>query len=189
MALPNSILHRALPTPGVANARGRVPRNSQNLVERLLNPDGIMIVEVDNSSQRFTIIEVILDLRQSGETRDARLNPRVPGHALRLWQTEILHESKALCIGSEVGMPKARAGILVHICKRQFISKRILFQKAEGVADSDVVVRFGHPTWTVKVRPKHDKKIGARAARRLRTGWICRLWRVLGSAHWRQQKR
>ena len=59
-------------------------------------------------------------------------------------------------------MPEAGPSVLVRICKRKLVSDRILFQEAEGVADADVVVRFGKESGAHKIRPEHDEEVRAR---------------------------
>ncbi len=50
----------SLPTSGVADAAGGVPGSWNDQIQRLLNPDRIVFVEVYDSAQRFAVVEVIL---------------------------------------------------------------------------------------------------------------------------------
>src|SRR5208282_1936857 len=121
------------PASGVADARGRIPGSGDDLIEGLLNPDGIVLVEVDDRAQRLAVVKVVLNVSAPGEGADADLNPRVTGNHLRLRQPEVLHDAKTLGVRAEVGMPKAGAGVLVGIRKRKFVADGIFFQEAEGV--------------------------------------------------------
>jgi len=72
---------RSLPTSCVPDACSHIPGSRHDLIERLLNPNRIVIVEVYDCAKRFTVIEVILNMGIPGEAADAHLNPRVPGKA------------------------------------------------------------------------------------------------------------
>ena len=122
-----------------------------------------MIVEVHNSSERLAIVEMTLDLRASGQAADAHLNPGIGSNDLRFGKPEVFHQSEAFRVGPEIGMPEAGTGVLIGVGKREFVSEGILLQKAKSVADSDVVVRFGQQPWSHKIRPQHDKQVGAGA--------------------------
>src|ERR1700719_2109099 len=58
-------------------------------------------------------------------------------------------------------MPEASPGILVRIRNGNLVADRVLLQELEGVAHTDVVVRFCQYSWPVKIWPQHDEQIGA----------------------------
>jgi hypothetical protein len=74
------------------------------------------------------------------EAAYTQLDPRVTANTLRLRESEVLHDSKTLCMRTELGVPKTGAPILICICKRKFVSDWIFLQKTKGAADADVVV-------------------------------------------------
>ena len=49
-----------LPASRVSNAGRRIPGNGDDLVESFLNPDGVMVGEMNDCAQRLSIIEVVL---------------------------------------------------------------------------------------------------------------------------------
>ena len=85
-----------LPTPRITDARRRVPRNCNDFVERFLNPNRVVIVEMDDRAQGFAIVEMILQGGVGGERSDASLDPCVSCNALRLRKPEIFHQAEAL---------------------------------------------------------------------------------------------
>src|ERR1700733_3852286 len=136
-------MRSGLPASSVTNARSGVPRQDHDFVETLLNPDGVSKIEVHDGTQRFTVVEVILDVLAAGQAGDAELNPCVARHDLCLRQAEIFHDAPAFSVGAVVGMPKAGAGVFVGVGKCELIAERVFLEKSEGVADADVVVGFG----------------------------------------------
>src|ERR1700722_16597771 len=134
---------RHLPASRVAYARRRIPGNRHDFVEGFLDPEGMVLREVNDGAQRLAVIKVILQARIPRERADARLNPGVTGNHLRLGQPEVLHNAKTLCVRPVPGMPKTRAGLLVRIGKREFVPDGILLEEAERMPDADVVIRLG----------------------------------------------
>src|SRR5579863_4022258 len=98
---------------------------------------------MNDRSEGFAIIEMILQSRVPRVGTDATLNPCVAGDSLCLRQTEVFHDSKTFRVGTELRMPKAAARILIRISKYELITDRILLQESERVADADIVIRFG----------------------------------------------
>ena len=119
----------------------------------------MVICEMDDRPKRLSVIKVILDLGVSRQTGDSPLNPRITADPLRLWQDEVLHDAKAFRIRPELGMPKTRAGIFISVRKRQFVPNGVFLQKAESVADTDIVIGLGRKSRPVKIRPKHDEQV------------------------------
>ena len=120
-----------------------------------------MIVEVNNSAQRLTVVEVTLNMSVPREAADAHLNPSVAANALRLRQPEVFHDSKTLSVRTKLRMPKTRAAIFIGVRKRKFVPYRVLLQKTESVADPDVVVRLGKQPGPHEIGSEHNKQIGA----------------------------
>ena len=89
---------RRLPTSRVAHACSRIPWSRHDFIECLLNPDGILLVEVNDRAQRLAVIEVILNISAAGETGDADLNPCVAADHLRFWQAKVFHNPKTLSV-------------------------------------------------------------------------------------------
>jgi peptide/nickel transport system permease protein len=149
-----------LPTPGVADACGRVPGNGWNLVVGLLDPDGVVIVEVNDGAQRFTVIKAILDVSISRETCESCLNPGISADGFDFWQSEVLHHTESFRVGSEVGMEEAvGTGIFIGVGEGELIAEGILLEEAKGVADADIEVCSWHQTGPVEVRSRHDKEV------------------------------
>src|SRR5580698_4622991 len=91
-----------LPAARIADAGGGVPRQRKNLVVGFLNPDGMMIVEVDDCAQGLAIIEPILHERISGQAGDAALDPGIATDAFGAGDSEVLHDSKRFGVRTEV---------------------------------------------------------------------------------------
>jgi hypothetical protein len=75
----------ASPTAGVSDAGRGVPGYGHDLIEHLLNPDRMVLVEVDDQAQRLAVIESIRHGLISRHTGDAALYPGIPGESFRLW--------------------------------------------------------------------------------------------------------
>jgi hypothetical protein len=162
----------ALPTSGVADAGGRVPRDGYDLVEHFLNPYGIVLIEMHDGAESFAVVKAIQNMGVSGETRESGLNPREAADSLRFGQAEIFHDADGFGIGIELGMPKTGAAIFVSVRNCEFVSERVFLQKAEGVADADVVVGLGEKSGAIKIGAEHDEEIRARTGvLSLRWGW------------------
>jgi hypothetical protein len=152
-----------LPTARVAYACRRVPRNCDDFVEAFLNPDRVGIVEVHDGSNRFAVVKMAFNVRPSGKAADARLNPGVAGDHLRLGKAEILHNPETFRVRAEIGVPKARASVLVGVSERQLVTERIFFEEAEGVADSNVVVHLRMQSRPIEIGAEHYIEIRARS--------------------------
>jgi len=150
------------PTVRVANARCRVPGDRNHLAEALLYPDGVAVVEMNDSSQRYTAIQPILHVSIAGKTCNAALYPGISGHRLCLGEREVLHHPNGFRVFAIGGVKEAvSSGVLVGIAERQLVPNRILLQEAERVTDSDIVVGPREKAGTVKVRSEHHKQIRA----------------------------
>jgi hypothetical protein len=152
-----------LPAPCIADARGRVPRDRRDFVEHFLNPDRVAIVKMDDGSQGFAVVEMILQVRVSRECADTALDPCVAGYVLRFRQPEIFHHAKTLGMGSILRMPKSAASILVCVTESKFVSQRVFLHESESMANANIVVRFRKKTWTIEVGSQHDEEIRARS--------------------------
>ena len=119
----------------------------------------MVVGEMDDRSQRLAVIKVVLEHGVSGQCRDAGLYPRVATNPLRLRQGEVLHNAKALRVRPVLGMPESRPGILVGVGKRQFVPKGVFFQKAESVANADIVIGLRQESGPDEIRPQHDEKV------------------------------
>jgi hypothetical protein len=64
----------SLPTTGVTHAEGGVPRNCDDLVERALEPDRVVVVEIDDPAERLAVVRMILQVRGARECADPDLN-------------------------------------------------------------------------------------------------------------------
>src|SRR5579862_4556584 len=91
----------ASPTVGVADTGRGVPGYGHEFIEHFLNPDGIVVVEVNNQAKRLTVVETIFNKAIARHTRDAGLHPGVSGEAFRLRQPEILHDPQRLGVRSK----------------------------------------------------------------------------------------
>ena len=138
-----------------------------------------MNVEVYDCSEGLSVVEVVLDMGVARKGGDTYLNPRIPADPLYLGQPEVLHDAKALRVRPELGMPKTWAAILIRVRKRKFVSYGVLFQKTEGMPDTDVVVRFGSQSGSDKIGAEHDEEVCA-GSRLLRL--------FLSPAKWHQSK-
>ena len=73
-----------LPTARVADACRRVPGYGYYFIEGFLNPDRMVVVEVNDETERFAIIKSTLDNRVSSHICDTALDPGVSSNAFRL---------------------------------------------------------------------------------------------------------
>ena len=110
-----------------------------------------MVVEVNNRTKRFTVVEVILYVGIAREAADTDLHPSVAADNLRLGQPEILHDSETFRVRPEIGMPESGAAILIGVRKRELVSDEVFLQKTEGVANANVVICLGHKSGANKI--------------------------------------
>ncbi len=98
---------------------------------------------MDNRSDRFAIIQPVLDKRISRQAGNAALDPGVAGNSFGAGNAEVLHQPQRFGVRSKIGMKEAmRAGILVGVAERDFIAQPILLQELKGVAQPDIVIGF-----------------------------------------------
>src|ERR1700685_4804156 len=116
----------------------------------------MVLREMYDAPQRFTVVKLIQEMGTSRKGADADLNPCITGQHLGLWYFEVFHDAEAFRIRTEPRMPEIRTGILISVGNRQFVAEGVLFQEAESVADTNIVVCFGIEPGPDKVRAKHD---------------------------------
>src|SRR5580700_8007096 len=92
----------SLPAARIADTGRRVPGKRNDLVIGLLNPDGMVIVEMDDRSQRLAIVVSILYERVSGQAGDSALDPGIARYSLRARDGEVLHEPQRLGMRPEI---------------------------------------------------------------------------------------
>ena len=117
-----------------ADAGGGVPGNGDHFVVAFLNPDRIVIAEMNDRSQRNTAVEAVPQVRVPRVAGDAALKPGVAGDRLCLGKGEVLHQPWTFGMFAKICMEKAvRAGALIGIAERELIPNWILLQEAECV--------------------------------------------------------
>jgi len=105
-----------LPTVGVADAGGCVPGDCDHFAVAFLDPYGVVVIEVNDGSERDAAVEAVLDVRVAGIAGDAGLDPCVAGDHFCPGQIEIFHDSCGLGVFTEVGVQEAmRTGVLVGV--------------------------------------------------------------------------
>jgi hypothetical protein len=155
-------LTRRLPLPaaGVPDRGRRVPRGGHDLVVRLLDPNGVVVVKMDDQAQRFAIVKSIFQPRISRHTGDSSLDPRVSGEALRLRQTEVFHQPKSFGVRSILGVEKSmRTGVFVGIAESNLIAQDVLLQKPECMAQPDVVIGLRQQAGPNKIGTEHNEQV------------------------------
>src|ERR1035438_10090901 len=151
---------RTLPATRVAETRGRVPGYRHNFIERFLNPDGTVVVAMNDQAERLAVVETIADRRVSGHARDAALNPRVSGQPFGLRQPKVLHDAQGLRVGAVLAMQESvGASVFVGIAKSQLVADRVVFQESERMAQPDIVVCPGLQARAIQVRAEHDEEV------------------------------
>jgi hypothetical protein len=124
----------------------------------------VVIVEVNDTAQRLTVVVAILDANISRHARKTTLDPCIRAEAPRLWNGEVLHDSKRFCMRPVICMEETvRAPVFVCVRKGKLIADRILLQELAGVAGADIVVRLRAETRANEVRPEHYIEVRGRA--------------------------
>ena len=170
------------PAPRVADAGGGVPRDGRNLVVALLNPEGVVVVEMDHGAERFAVVEAVFDVRVSGKAAEPGLNPGIARDQLRVGDGEVFHDAERLSVGAEAGVEEAvGAGVLVGVGEGELVADGISLEKAEGVADADVEVGTREEAGAVEVGAGHEEEVGGGSGiGGLCGGWLGRGGRRLG---------
>ena len=174
------------PTVGVSNARCRIPRDRDHLVVALLNPYRVVVVEVNDCSQRHTAVEPVLYTGIARIAGNATLYPGVASPHLCFWDRKVLHHSKRFRMLPVDRVQEAvSATVFVGVTESQLISDRVFLQKREGATNADVIVRSWKRSGPVDVRANHHKEVGTGAGT-LRV-WTRSRSRRLSEADWRRQ--
>jgi hypothetical protein len=106
-----------------------------------LNPDGIVVVQMNDRTKRDTAIESVSHIGKACVACDAALDPCIAGNQLYLWETEVLHETYTLGVFAEICVQEAvSAGVLVGIAERKLVTDRVLFPKAKCVTDAYAII-------------------------------------------------
>src|SRR5215469_18512455 len=75
--VPVNVAGLKSPASGVSDASSRIPGNRGDLIVGFLNPNRMVIGEVNDATERFAVIKTILHKGIAGHAGDAKLNPCV----------------------------------------------------------------------------------------------------------------
>src|ERR1019366_2176835 len=148
------------PAPRVSDTRRGVPRNCEHFAVTLLNPDCIVIVEMNDGAKRNAAVEPVLHEGVTGVAGQTRLKPRIASHTLRRGEREVFHYPKRFSVFAESGVQKTvSSAVLIGIREGKLIAEWVLLQETEGVPDAYVVIRPGDQSGTIEIGPEHDKQV------------------------------
>src|SRR5215813_687733 len=89
-----SVRLRESPAPRIPYARCRIPRDGHNFIERVLDPDRVLVIEVNDYTQRVPVVEPVLDKGVSGHACQTTLDAGVTCQHFCFRKSEVLHDSE-----------------------------------------------------------------------------------------------